>query len=209
MKRNLAMLLVVALCVLCLKNDILAATYGNEASSGQYVYTGLNVVGENGFWVYKNNLNWILYYTDKNLTPIIYHRKGTGAEQLIFGYSLTSGATKTSSWSVNSSITQSLSLAIKALFETSINSSIGLGYGEAYARNYSFTTSSEVNKTINSGAATGYYTRVPGYTFYKMEVRVLNVADYALKQKFYFDIPYGKAVVYTIYSNDNKTWKIY
>ena len=208
-RKSLAVVLVVILEVLCFKDNLLAATYGNEASSGQYVYTGVSFIGQKGFWVYKNNKNWNLFYSNKKLTPTIYHTKYSGAEQLIFAYSAAQGATKTSSWSVNGSITQSVSAAIKSLFETSISASVGLGYGEAYARSYSFTTNAQVGKTIKDDAPTGYYTRVPGYTFYKMEVRVLNVSDYALLHEFYFDEPYGEAVIYTIYSNDNKTWKTY
>lgn len=133
----------------------------------------------------------------------------TGDDTLTFAYSVTQSKTKTSSWSVNGSVSKSLSKNLLDLLEKAISVSVGLGYGESYAREYSYTSSGQVSKVISSSAPTGYYTRVPGYTFYKMEVRVLKASDYTLLNKFYFDEPYGSAVIYTIYSKNNSSWSIY
>lgn len=55
---------------------------------------------------------------------------------------------------------------------------------------------------------TGYYTRVPGYTFFKMR-DVVTRMDRAVSDRFYFDIPCGGPVLFTIYSEDNSNWIVY
>ena len=209
MKSTLSVILAVVLGVLCFSENVFAKTYGEETKTGQYVYVGYKQFGSSTFWTYKNNNNWRIFYPNMKLTPVIYHTMNKGADTLTFAYSVTKSKTKTSSWSVNGNVSRSLSKNLLDLFEKAISVSVGLGYGEAYAREYSYTYSAQVNKEIKSNAPTGYYTRVPGYTFYKMEVRVLRTSDYTLLNKFYFDEPYGSAVIYTIYSKDNKSWSIY
>lgn len=208
-KKAMAVVLVIVLGVLNFNDNVFGETYGEKTSTGQYVYVGYKQFGSLGYWTYKNNNNWVLFYPSINLTPIVYHEKYTGEDSLCFSYSVTQSRTKTSSWSVNGNVSRTLSMSLLSMFEKAISAAVGLGYGEAYARGYSYTSSGQVNKTIKDEAKTGYYTRVPGYTFYKMEVRVLKVSDYSLVDKFYFDEPYGATVVYTIYSKENKNWSIY
>lgn len=209
MKSTLSVVLVAVLVVLCFSENVFAKTYGEETKTGKYVYVGYKQLGNLTFWTYKNNNNWIAFYPGKKLTPVVHHVVNTGDDTLTFAYSVTQSKTKTSSWSANGNISKSLSENLLDLFEKAISVSVGLGCGESYAREYSYTSSGQVTKVIKNSAPTGYYVRVPGYTFYKMEVRVLRANDYTLLNKFYFDEPYGSAVIYTIYSKSNSNWSIY
>lgn len=185
-----------------------AATYGNAASSGTYTNVGKDVEGNYTHYIYKNSYNWILYYTGKKLTPVTYHVTNHGDDVLAFSTSQTIETVETKSWSVNASITLSVSSSIEGIFEAGIETTSELGYGSEYAWGRSFTSSSGVDKTIKDSAPTGYYTRVPGRTFYKMK----DIAVYTTRSSmdmFYYDMPYGSMVIYTLYSKNNASWSIY
>lgn len=134
MRRMMAVVLILVLGVLCLNDNVFAQTYGNKASSGKYAYVGYRQFGKVGFWTYKNSGNWIAYYPNSKLTPVIRHGQYSGSDALTFSCSVTQSRTKTSSWSANANISKSMSVSAFGIFERAISASIGLGYGESYAR---------------------------------------------------------------------------
>ena len=187
--------------------QVSAATYGSAASSGTYTYIGRKTVGKVDYQIYKNSKSWICYYPGKKVTTNIYHVKGHGDDVLAFSTSQTLSKTSTTSWSANASITASGSIDF-IMFSTGVSVGAGLGYGEMYARGYTFSKANTVSKTIKDSANTGYYSRVPGYTFYKMKCCIRKLSS-IVPTIIYYDAPYGDPVLYTIYSPNNSSWSIY
>ena len=207
--RKLFSILCVAMAIFILSSnamEVMAATYGTKASSGTYTTVGSENEGLQKHTISKNSSMWLLYYTSKNVTDVVYHVKGHGDDMLEFSRSVSLSLTRTTEWSANFAITQKCSASVLDMFEAGIDISTGLGYGSSYARGATFTAASAVTRTIKDSALTGYYTRVPGYTFYKMKDVVMYLGRY---NTFYFNTPYGSPVLFTIYSKDNANWSIY
>lgn len=185
-----------------------AATYGVQASSGTYKNIGSKSSGDYNHTIAKNSSNWILFYPYKKCTNTAYHIKGHGYDLLSYSQSVSVSTTKTTNWSVNGSISASASGGVGGLFEATVSCTVGMGYGESYAEGITITRMSDVTRQIKDEAPTGYYARVPGYTFYKMRSTVLNTRNYS-SNMFFYDVPYGDPVIYTIYSRYNDTWSLY
>lgn len=186
---------------------VYAETYGTATTTGSYTYRGKIVSGSYTHYIYKNTYNWIVYYPSKKLTAVVYHSKNSGSDTLSYSQSQTESKTKTCNWSTNASITSQLG-ASSGLFTASISASVSYGYGTSSTSGYSYTSSYNVSKTIESSAKTGYYTRVPGYTYYKIKDRIVHNTQNSLDY-IYYNMPYGSSVIYTIYSSNNSSWSIY
>ena len=189
-------------------NKCISRNIWKKATKGTYTHLVGRLVNSNVHQIYKHSSNWILFYLKKNLTDVVYHEKGHGDDTLSYSRSVTLSRTKTTEWSANTSITTNTSVKIAEILEVGVSTTVGAGYGETYAQGKSFTSASEVTKQIKDSAPTGYYTRVPGYTFYKMQDTVTKIGGSG-SDTLYFDVPYGEPVIFTIYSKDNASWSIY
>lgn len=185
-----------------------AATYGVQASSGTYKNVGSETRGNYNHSIAKNSSHWVLLYPNKRCTPTVHHTFGRAPQTLTFSQSVSVSRTKTTNWSANASVSASASGGVGGLFEATVSCTVGMGYGESYAEGITVTQSSGANATIDRDDPTGFYTRVPGYTFYKMRSVVLNTANYS-SNMFFYNVPYGEPAIFTIYSEYNDTWTIY
>lgn len=185
-----------------------AKVYGTKATSGSYNCVANTTNNGYEHHIYKNTKVADKFYTGKRVTMTIKHKKNSGEDVLTFSTSQSASKTKTQSWSTNESISSSLGADID-VFNVSVSTGVSLGYGNSYAKQYSYTRNSVSAKTIKSSATTGYYTRVPGYTYNRMRDLAINPSK-GKTIDIYYRHPYGAPVLYTIYSKDNKSnWKIY
>ena len=165
-------------------NKCISRNIWKKATTGTYTHLVGRLVNSNVHQIYKHSSNWILFYLKKNLTDVVYHEKGHGDDTLSYSRSVTLSRTKTTEWSANTSITTNTSVKIAEILEVGVSTTVGAGYGETYAQGKSFTSASEVTKQIKDSAPTGYYTRVPGYTFYKMHWTISTTPGGAISFKY-------------------------
>lgn len=186
-----------------------AKVYGNKATSGEYKSVSNKTSGAYDHHLYKNSVRGKKFYEKKQLTPIIHHRKNKGDNSLAYSTSQSASKTKTIQWTTNDSVSTEIGADLD-VFKNSVSCSVSAGYGESNARAYSFAKESVVTKTIKSSAPSGYYAMVPGHTYYRMRDLAVNSKNGKILD-IYFREPYGKAVIYTIYSKTNEkgSWKIY
>lgn len=121
--------------------------------------------------------------------------------------SQSASATNTYSWTTNSSLTTTYGLDVE-VFKTSISMAAASGCGSSIAAAYNFTTTSSVSKSIPSSAENGYYSMAPGYTYYNVKDYTYNTST-GETNTMYYRMPYGDAVIYTIYSSDNLIYRKY
>lgn len=212
MKKKRIFSLICVMCMLCTLcfglTSVSAETYGKKATTGTYTYVGSRTMSWYMHQLYKHSADWQMFYPTKNLTDVIYHINNHGDDTLEFSRCIELATTKTVEWSTNSSTGSDMSIGMFDVFQMGVSSSSSYGYGDSYAQGYVFSTASTVTKNIKDEAPTGYYTRVPGYTFYKMQDTVTRIGE-TRNDTIYFDMPYGAPVVFTIYSKNNATWTIY
>lgn len=186
-----------------------ATTYGTSESTGTYVSVGQEVVDAQRHYISKNTEYFYHLYLNKKVTPVVYHIKGNGDDALAFTVGQSVQRTATTNWTVNGSISIFASYSVPGLFETGIDITVGMGYGEAYSSGRTFTASSTVTKTIKDSASTGYYTRVPGQTYFAMSDMAVHTTRSSMNM-FYYRVPYGDVALYTIYSRYNTPpWSLY
>ncbi len=209
-KMKKAVTLLALSCILLGDREYASAkVYGNKATSGEYKSVSNKTSGGYDHHLYKNTVHGKKYYEKKLLTPVVHHRKNKGANSLAYSTSQSASKTQTIQWTTNETISSEVGTDID-VFKNSVSCSVSAGYGESSARAYSFSKESVVTKTIKSAAPSGYYAMVPGHTYYRMRDLAVNSKNGKILD-IYFREPYGKAVIYTIYSktNESGSWKIY
>lgn len=197
------------LLILCMGStvDVSAATYGKKESGGTYkIYKNTTRSGRTHH-IYLNTNQRDKFYKKKTLTPIVKHVKGHGADTLVFSTTQSLTTTKTTSWDTNASISNSIGMDLE-IFQDTVSLSVSNRTGGSTATGRTFSKASGVNKTIKDTAKTGYYTRVPGYTYSAMEDIIVKNSNGSLNT-IYYRMPYGDPIIYTIYSSNNKNWSVY
>lgn len=184
-----------------------ATTYGTASTTGSYEFMTKGTFLGYTHYICKNTQGWIAFYPTKKLTAVIYHTKNRGSDDLTFSHSQTESSTQTVSWSTNSTISTNMGTNV-FLFIATIGTATSRGIGESSTSGYEYTQSYQVTKTIESSAKTGYFCRVPGYTYYRMRSLIENNSKNT-SDTIYYVLPYGSSVVYTVYSQDNNRWAIY
>ena len=203
-------LLMTMVIVCTMYTPVNAATYGS-AASGSYNPVQEKVVGTTHHLIYRayNNGTYTnnYIYTGSKLSSPYYHTSGSGGFSMTIQTSQTAQKTQTYSWTTNSSLTSTYGLDLE-VFKTSISMTAACGCGSSTTAGYSFTTSSSITKSVPSSAKTGYYSMAPGYTYYNVKDYTYNTSTGATNT-MYYRMPYGDAVVYSIYSSNNSGYSKY
>ena len=206
-KRKIALLAMIIVMLFSNITCIYAKDYGVKAS-GDYQMAGQRTQGSYTHIIYRAFKDGTFandfIETDKKLISPVSHTKGSGSLTLTIKISRSASATQTYSWSINKNITSSYGMDLE-FFKTSIAYATTCGCGMSSTAGYNFTVGMDISKTISSNAPSAYYSMAPGYTYYNVKDYVINTTTGAT-DTIYFRMPYGDAVIYTIYSYNNLTY---
>jgi hypothetical protein len=193
MKQILKKAITIIMAVTLLMVNFASATTYGKSVRGTYVSVGGKLYKSYYYNVYKINKTYDRIYENKKLTPVIKHTKNTGTDSLSF--STTQSLSKQTVVSYNSSLGITVNATVVSITEE-------VGCGSTTTTSISITTSASVNKEIPSSAPTGYYSRALGRTYYEMKVNAQHTNS-QYNDTYYFKMPYGDPVIYTIYSSTN------
>lgn len=198
MKRRLISIFLVIMLFGC---SVASATeYGTPASG---TYTSIGGGSYKGYYysVYKINTVRNRIYENKKLTPVIYHTKNTGEDQLSYSTSQSLSSESVVSYNANIGITVSVG---------AVNITANAGCGSTTTKSKTVNSSAGVTKVIPSSANSGYYVRVLGRTYYDVKVIAQNMNS-RYNDTYYYKMPFGDPVIYTAYStsNANGSYEVY
>lgn len=190
MKRRLISLFLVIMLFGC---SVASATDYGTPGGGVYSYVGGVPTSTRYYKVYRDSTARDRIYENKKLTLVIKHNKNTGSDQLTFS--------KSQSLSYESVVNYNTSFGITVTAPI-VSATVNAGCGTSNVAGRTVNVASEVTKTIPSDANTGYYARALGRTYNNIKV-VSQENNSRYYDTYYYEMPYGDPVVYTIYSPSN------